>query len=268
MARRYKKTLGLALGSGGPRGLAHIGVIKTLLKHNIPIDYLSGSSIGSWVGAHYALYEDIEKLEEFTAGKRQEKLFSFLEPSFKGGIIRGDRSEKMLNDWLGGASFKDLKIPLRIVATDLITGQAIVFDHGNLAFASRASMAVPGIFKPVKFNKYLLVDGGISNPVPDDVAKQMGSDVVVAVNLDFFGDYEFAKVNPKFSEVSIRTMDIMRQYLAEYCLREADFIVRPDLSQYGSWTKYFFGNSGPQIIEIGARETEKIIPKLKDALLF
>lgn len=266
MTTSNRKTLGLALGSGGPRGVAHIGVIKTLVKHKIPIDYLSGSSIGAFVGAHYALYQDIDKIHEFTLGKRQEKILSFLEPGLVGGFIKGERLEKMLNDWLGEVDFNDLKIPLQIVATDLITGKPIIFSKGNVAFASRASMAVPAFFKPVKFKEYLLVDGGVSNPVPDDVVKNMGADVVIAVNLDFYGQFNFAKVNPKFSEISIRTIAIMRQHLAEYSLSQADFVIRPDLTQNSSWKKFLLGKLDLEAINIGIKETEKIIPKLKKAL--
>lgn len=261
MAKR--KTIGLALGSGAVRGFAHIGVIKTLVKHNIPIDYISGSSIGSWVGAYYSLYQDIEKLEEFTIGKRKEKFLSFLEPTLSGGIVKGERLQTMLDGWLGRASFSDLKIPLDTVATDLISGKQVIFNQGNLALAIRASMAVPGVFRPVKFGKMLLVDGGISNPVPDDLVKNMGADIVIAVNLDNRDNFKYIEKRLDFAAVAVRTIEIMRQNLADYSIQYSDIIIKPDLAKYSSWAKYFLSGQGRQIVSIGEKETEKIIPQLK-----
>jgi NTE family protein len=263
---KTRKTLGLALGSGGVRGLSHIGVIKSLLKHNIPIDYLAGSSIGSWIGACYGLYQDFEKLEEMTVGKRKEKFFSFLEPALGGGVIRGEKLEKMLNGWLDNSDFDDLKIPFKVVATDLITGRQVVFDKGNLAAAVRASITVPGFFKPVVIKKMILVDGGISNPVPDDVVKAMGADVVVAVNLDYKGDFDFNQKKLDFTSVTRRTIEVMKQNLAEYSLSEADIVIKPSLREQASWTKYFLNGNGQEIVKIGEQEMDKAIPELKKLL--
>ena len=121
-----RKKIGLALGSGGVRGLVHVGVLKVLIENNIPIDYIAGTSIGAWVGAHYALFQDIKKLEEFTVGKRQEKLLSFIDTSFSGGLVKGKKLEKLLNVWLNNSDFKDLKIPLSIVSTDLIKAEPYI----------------------------------------------------------------------------------------------------------------------------------------------
>ena len=103
---KKRKKLGVALGSGGPKGLYHIGVLKALAESNIPIDYLAGSSIGAWVGGHYALNENIEQLEELTNGRKIEKLMSMLEFSLSGGFIKGNKLERLLNEWLGRARFR------------------------------------------------------------------------------------------------------------------------------------------------------------------
>ena len=145
---------------------------------------IAGSSIGAWVGGHYALYKDIDKLEEFTSERRMEKVFSFMELSFGRGIVKGTKLRKLLNEWLKRASFKDLQIRFRAVATDLYTGKQVIFKDGNLAFALRASMSLPAVLEPVPYGKYLLSDGGLSNPVPDDVVRTMGADVVLSVNLN------------------------------------------------------------------------------------
>lgn len=262
-----RKKIGLALGSGAIRGLAHIGVIKSLVKHNIPIDYLAGSSIGAWIGIHYALYKDIAKLEEITLGMKKEKLLSFLEPSLSGGLIKGERVEKLLNTWLKNATFNDLKIPTLVVATDLISGEPFVFDKGNLALATRASMAVPNFFKPVNYKSRLLVDGGVSNPVPDNLVKQQGADIVIAVNLDNFeAKGRFSAKDTRFDKVAIRTIEVMRYNLAKHSTRQADIVIELSLAKYSSWRKYFTSNVGPEIVSIGERATDKIIPKLKSLL--
>jgi NTE family protein len=261
------KKVGLALGSGGVRGLAHIGVLKALVKNDIPIDFIAGSSIGSWVGAHYALLKDISKLEEITTGKKQEKIFSFAEISFTGGLIKGEKLEKLLNEWLHYANFDNLKIPLKIVATDLVTGEEMVFSEGSVALAVRASMAVPGFFKPVKIGDKILVDGGVLNPVPDGIVKKMGADIVISVNLD---NYEDKKTSEReynsFKEVASRSLEIMRQYLAKDSMRDSDFIIQPPLKEYSSWLDYFTKDKGAEIVAIGEKETEKIIPELKNRI--
>ncbi|MFA6992913.1 MAG: patatin-like phospholipase family protein [Candidatus Gracilibacteria bacterium] len=261
------KKVGLALGSGGVRGLAHIGVIKTLLKNNIPIDFIAGCSIGSWVGAHYCLYRDIKTLEEITVGKRKEKFFSFIEPSISGGFIKGDKLEKLLNEWLKYANFEDLKIPLRVVATDLVKGEEVIFDKGPVAFAVRASMGVPGIFAPVKFEGKVLVDGGVSDPVPDKIVKKLGAEIIISVNLDNVQNEKPS--NEKYSgfqDVALRSLEIMRQYLAKDSMRDSDFIIQPPLRDYSSWLDYFTKNEGAEIVKIGEKEAEKIIPELKKKL--
>ena len=264
---KNRKTVGLALGSGGVRGLAHIGVLKVLIKHKIPIDYISGASIGAWVGAHFALYQDIEKTADFTAGKKKEKLLSFLETTISGGLVKGEKLESLLNDWLGGATFEDLKIPLKIAVTDLLSGNKIVCSEGKLAPAVRASMSVPGVFKPVSFERRALVDGGLSNPVPVDLVKELGAEVVVAVNLDFFPGFD--NLSPDdigYINLADGTIKIMRHHLAQYSSRGADFIIQPDLMNCSSWSDYFMNNNEGEGIKLAEEATEKIIPALKELI--
>ncbi len=260
-----RRTVGLALGSGGVRGLAHVGVIKTLLKHGIPIDYLAGASIGAWVGAHYALFLDIEKTTDFTVGKKKEKMLSFLEPTMSGGLVKGEKIEVLLEDWFNSSSFSDLKIPLKIVTTDIVSGDKIIFSEGNLAKAVRASMAVPGFFKPVVLDERALVDGGLSDPVPVDLIKEFKADIIIAVNLDNFQSFAKSSLdNVGFGNVASGTIEITRHHLAQLSCQGADFIIQPLLRDYSSWKDYFMGhNNDEEIIKIAEDETEKIIPALK-----
>lgn len=258
------KKIGLALGSGAVRGLAHIGVIRTLLHHAIPIDYIAGTSIGAWVGAHYALFADIEKTETFTIGKKKEKLLSFLEPSMSGGLVKGKKLERLLDEWLDGRSFHNTKIPINVVATDLVQGSEVVFDSGNLAFAVRASMAIPGLFQPITHAGKILVDGGLCNPVPDNVVRRMGADIVIAVNLDYFQEQEgFTEGDRSLNKIVVRTGEIMRHFLAHYSMKSADIIIQPKLKKYSSWREYFMNDIGSEIVALGAQEMEKAIPALQ-----
>lgn len=261
-----RKTIGLALGSGGVKGLCHVGVIKTLLKHNIPIDFIAGSSIGAWVAAHYGLFQDIERLEEYTVYKKKDKFYVFLEPTLKGGLIKGNKLEKLLSQWLNNANFSDTKIPIRVVATDLVSGESVILSTGKLSTAVHASLSIPTLFKPVEYKNKILIDGGTSNPVPDDVVKNMGTDIVIAVNLDNYQkNRTFNLKDLTLKKTTNRSLDIMRHYLAQYSINNSDFVIEPYIPVIGfsSWKKYFQEKIGPEIVKIGEQETEKIINEIK-----
>ena len=265
---KKRKKLGLALGSGGPKGLYHIGVLKVLAQNKIPIDYIAGSSIGAWVGSHYALHKNIKQLEELTSGRKIEKLMSMLEFSFSGGLIKGNKLERLLNEWLEKASFKDLAIPFRAVATDLMAGVPVVFQTGRLAPAVRASMAIPGAFIPVTYKNKIFIDGGISNPVPDDIVKKMGADIVLAVDLNGIprGKDISKTKHQAVSDILQTAINILSHHLAVATTKDADVVLRPYLEQYASWTDYFLTDKGQEAIALGERETKKIIPELRRKL--
>jgi NTE family protein len=265
MTLQTNKKVGLALGSGGVKGLAHVGVIKTLLKHQIPIDFIAGSSIGAWVACFFGLFQDIAKLEDYTVNKRRDKFYIFLEPTLQGGLIKGDKLEKLLNEWFENKDFSDTKFPVATMATDLIGGQSVILNKGNLAKAVRASMSIPTLFKPVTIGNQLLIDGGASNPVPDNVVKQMGADVVISVNLDNYEKYRPVELDDySFKKVANRSLDIMRHNLAKYSLQSSDLILEPTFPALGfsSWRSYFREEMGVEIVKIGEDEMEKNINSL------
>jgi NTE family protein len=258
----YQKKVGLALGSGGIKGLAHVGVIKTLLKHNVPIDFIAGSSIGAWVAAFFGLFQDIEKLEDYTLNKRRDKFYVFLEPTLQGGLIKGEKMEKLLNGWFMGKSFGDTKIKVAALATDLISGQSVVLNQGSLAKAVRASMSIPTLFKPVTYGDQLLIDGGSSNPVPDNVVREMGADIVISVNLDNYQQNRNLEIEDyTFKKIANRSLDIMRQHLAKYSLHNSDIVLEPFFPDIGfsSWRKYFQEEIGTDIVRIGEQAMEEKI---------
>jgi len=183
--RRHKK-IGLALGGGAARGLAHIGVLKALVGNNVPIDMIAGTSIGALVGACFAKDGEINTLEEIVLNIDWRQLALLLDPNLallKKGFIHGEKIKELLCSVIGDIEFKDLKIPLRVIATDVITGKEVVIDSGSVTEAVRASISIPVIFTPVKFENKFLVDGSIVNPVPVDIARNMGAEFIIACNV-------------------------------------------------------------------------------------
>lgn len=179
------KTVGLVLGSGSSRGWAHVGAIEALEEAGIPVNVIAGCSVGSYIGAIYAS-GGLASLKQFILGMNGEKMFSYFDVVIpRSGLLDGN---KKLREFLSGhtdaETFEDLKIPLKMVATDLESGDKVVMASGNLFMALRASMSMPGLFAPVAVKGRWLVDGGLVDPVPVGVARAMGADVVIAVDLN------------------------------------------------------------------------------------
>lgn len=261
------KTVGLALGSGGFRGFAHIGVIRSLEKHGIPIDYLSGSSIGAWVAASYSVFKDSNKLEADLTDNLRENWPALFDLGWQGGLVNGRKFFKFLDTSLRHHNFSETLIPLKIVASDLLTGTAHIFTEGDIAQAVRASTSVPLIFKPIAYKNKLLADGGLCNPVPYDLVKSMGADVVVAVNL--YSRNEFFGGKLSLTNIAFRTMRIFLCNLAEESVKYSDVAINIDASKYSrasSITKYFTKEVAEEIIKIGEKETDKKIPMIKKKL--
>ncbi len=180
-----RKTVGLVLGSGSSRGWAHIGVIEALEEEKIPIDYVAGCSVGSYVGALYAS-GSLTSLKEFVIKMNGKKVFSYFDVVFpRSGVLNGTKRLKGLFSMHTDATdFSHLKIPLLMVATDLATGKKVVLKSGSIITALRATMCIPGLFAPMKVKDRWLVDGGLVDPVPVGVARALEADVVIAVDLN------------------------------------------------------------------------------------
>ena len=176
--------VGLALGSGSARGWAHIGVIRALADAGIEIKCVAGTSIGSLVGAAFALNK-VDVLEEFARQLDWKQIVSFLDVTFpKSGLIDGKRITDFFRSHVQDVNIEEMSLRYCAVATDLVTGTEAVLNQGDLIEAIRASISIPGIFAPVKKDDGFLVDGGLVNPVPVSVARNMGADYVIAVNLN------------------------------------------------------------------------------------
>jgi NTE family protein len=269
MAQNNFPKIGLALGSGGARGLAHIGVIKTLEKHNIPIDYIAGSSIGAIFGAYYAANKDINQLENFILSFNRRKGFELFDFTVKGGFFKGVKAERFLAEMLGEARFDTLKIPFAAVATDINTAESLILHKGNIVKAIRASASVPAFYQPIFYKDRLLADGGLSNPVPVDVVTTMGADITIAVNLDTFYLEKTLKDLPALSKIPVHSINILRHNLARQSAKTSDVIISPrDVMNAGllGWTFFFDNNKAKEIIKEGERAAEDSIPLIKQAI--
>ena len=174
--------VGLALGSGSARGWGHIGVIRALEKAGIHPDVVCGTSIGALVGAAYAAGE-LDRLESWVLELGIADVVGFVDVSLSSGVIKGDRLLDYFRRHFTDRSIDDLRVPFTAVATSLGTGAEVWLRRGSTMDAVRASIALPGLFAPVRWEGSLLVDGGLVNPVPVSVARAMGADIVIAVDL-------------------------------------------------------------------------------------
>ena len=182
MADQRKPRIGLALGSGSARGWAHIGVIRALEKAGVRPDVVCGTSIGALVGGAYAMGE-LDRLERFVLGLRIPDVVGFMDVSLSGGVLKGDRVMEHFRRGVADRPIEELRVPFAAVATSLRTGAEVWLRRGSTLDAVRASIALPGLFAPLRREGALLVDGGLVNPVPVSLARAMGADVVIAVDL-------------------------------------------------------------------------------------
>lgn len=271
LAKKTKK-IGLALGSGGARGLAHIGVIKVLEKHGIDIDFIAGSSIGAVVGGLYAVTKDIAWVEKVISGNDRRQILDLIWDLavFKGGLISGDKLgiflRKKIAEKTGreSTSFSDLLLPFAAIATNLETGNLEIIEKGLLLTGLRASYAVPFVFRPVMVEGKMMVDGGLNHPVPVSVVRNMGADIVIGVNLDaYFPRQKIDKIqitaliNPLFN--------IVRHNLAAKDIQSADIKVEPEIHNASLiGLKHFL--KADEFIAKGEEAMEKQIQVLKNLL--
>ena len=174
--------LGIALGSGAARGLAHIGVLKVLEEKNIPVGALAGTSIGALIGALYAAGVPVTQMEQVALEIDWRSMTKLLDPVIPlSGLTDGRKLITFIGGLLPVRTFEELNYPLAVTATDINTGEAVVIKQGDLLEALRASLAFPGIFSPAVFGQRVLVDGGLCKPLPTDVVRDMGTDKVIGI---------------------------------------------------------------------------------------
>lgn len=255
--------IGLVLGSGGARGIAHIGVLKVLEKNNIPIDYIAGVSAGAFVGAYYALNRKVEGFEKICLGLTKKKILSFIDPiNPKKALIAGNKLKQEIRRILENKDFNDIKIPLTIIATDLENGQEVRIKKGNLSDAVRASVGIPGIFYPARLDDKWLVDGGLINATPVDVAKDMGADLVIAVDLTMSSEARFKE--PTIVGTLIQSFDIMRTELTKLKIQSIRdlVLIQPTIDDKDEIDALRFYEA-KRFIKAGEKAAEKAMPKIK-----
>jgi NTE family protein len=297
-----KVKIGISLGSGGAKGLSHIGILKVLERENIEISYISGSSIGALVGGLYAFGYSANDLEKIALNFSKENFYDLFDfsKSFQ-GIIKGDKILNLIDELLKGASFSDLKIPFLPVAVDLITGDKIIIKEGKVSFAIRASISIPVIFQPFPWKDKLLIDGGVLSPVPvKELKEEYKPDIIIAVNLHKKIKWNFKEkqkpleipiipssipekityiisqsslfrefqrrlnplLNPSLFEVLMQTIDIMNYEIAEQNFKEADIVITPEVQNYGT----FDFDKAKELIALGEKAGEENILKIKEII--
>jgi NTE family protein len=295
---RRKKKVGLALGSGAARGLAHLGVIEALRESGIHIDYLAGTSIGALVGAFLATNQ-INNLKEIALGLNWKEIIGFFDIVFpRAGLIDGKKISKWLKNYIFPQKIEELAIPFATVATDIISGKEVILDKGDVITAIRASISVPGIFTPIRINKYLLVDGGLINPVPVRVIRDIGAEIIIAINLSghFFPkidrskerkgfhiekDMYYREVNlkkfkkeinnlggwvskeplPNIFEIILSSIYVVEQQITRYrlALDKPEVVIEPKVGGIG----FLDFHRAPEMIKEGYQVTKKKIEEIK-----
>ncbi|WP_234085457.1 patatin-like phospholipase family protein [Azonexus sp. R2A61] len=249
--------IGLALGGGAARGFAHIGAIKMLEAHGIVPDFVVGTSAGAVVGALYAGGHDAFAMQKI-AQQLDEKLFA--DWTLRGpGLLKGEALADFVNLHLKGRPLEKLDKPFAAVATDLNSGERIVFRSGDSGLAVRASAAVPGIFQPARIRGHSYVDGGLTSPVPVQAAREMGADIVIAIDISARPE---GQPTDSMTAILWQTTTIMGGIIGRYELAGADVLIRPKLPYVKSWD---FAARNDAMLE-GERAALAALPAIKQKI--
>lgn len=254
-----KIRVALVLGGGGVRGMAHVGVIEELVNANIPIDLIVGCSAGSIVGALYADNPDIEHIKCAVWGLRTDSICDINIFTCRYGLSQGGAFHRVIDQHLEAECFEELKIPLVVVATDLYSGELVPLGSGDLVTAVQASCALPFVFVPCEHNGRILVDGGVINPVPAKVAKDLGADIVIAVDLCELLPKTFPQ---NLFQIANRSAEISYMWQNQACTRFADFVIRPKTCGVGT----FNDKMKRQIYEAGRCAAQEALPAILERI--
>ena len=251
------KKIGLVLGSGGLRGMAHIGVLKVLEKEKLPIAYIVGCSVGSLVGGLYASGYSARRLERIARRIKRSEWIEFAFPRM--GLFSGKKILTSIDKMTRQQMIQETRLPLYVVATDLYRGEEVVIQKGNLAEAIRASTAVPGIFEPFAKDGTLYVDGALVDPIPIDVARALGADIVVGVDLMHGSN---VPVVENIFDVVLQSLEIVQRQLGREKYQSADMMVYPAVSHI-SQSDF---DKAKECILIGENAMRALVDELKRLL--
>lgn len=225
--------IALVLGGGGSKGLAHLGAIEELESAGIRPDLIVGCSAGAIAGALYADHVDVHEVTKNLIPLRRRDVFdySYMNPVF--GIVNGHALRELMDKLLMARTFEELKIPLIVIATDLITGDAVEFSSGKLSPAILASCAFPGVFKPISLYGRVCIDGGAASPIPVEIARKYGAKLVIAIDLS----EKLPRDNPRhLFGVTERSLMIAYRKFVEHALKAADVPVRMNFDEIGTFS--------------------------------
>jgi len=253
-----KPVAALVLGAGSARGLAHIGVIQVLLEEGIPFDFIVGSSMGAMVGAIYASGADIYLFDKMMEHMNTGFMMDVQVPRF--GFVAGKRINEFIRLLTKNKSFNELQLPVMVVATDLISGQRIVFEEGSVAEAVRASISIPGVFMPVRKDDMVLVDGAVIDRLPVEVAKARGADLIIAVDVTFGPDRKVTINNTM--DVIMAALDIMQKHHFDTIGSRADILIQPKVGHIAS--KDF--ERSREIVDIGRAAALEKVAEIKNKI--
>lgn len=258
--RAVPPRIGLALGGGGARGFAHIGVLRVLEQEKIPVAAVAGTSVGSLIGALYADTGRVLDAEFHAVAITAEDLFDYRALAFfSGGFVRGERLRRFLDSHLTNRTIETMRIPFAAVATDLRTGSRMAFRQGPVAPAVHASCAIPGVFVPVELGGVSLVDGGVVNPIPVDVARELGAEVVIAVAIPSAVP-PAAPRNP--IQVAYHAVSLMAAEIGRLRSREADVLIEPAVGDVA----YDDFSQKKRLIEAGEAAARQALPAIWQAI--
>jgi NTE family protein len=263
----FKKDIGLVLSGGGARGLVHIGVLEVLEREKIPIDVIVGTSIGALVGGVY-LTGNLQNVKKtFLAMNKKSVTKLFISKPSREGLIDGHSITSLISKFTNGRKIEDLSIPFIAVSADLETGRTVVIDEGDLLSAIRASISIPGLFIPVHNKNLILVDGGIVDPVPVDIASKYAKKIIVVDALSRMEHIRREKgiFHENLLDIIEDSIVIMQKKLSKLSIRKrrkSEFIIKPRLPRVGSLEFY----KAKELIELGRKEAERAMPKIKKFL--
>jgi len=252
--------VGLALGGGFARGIAHIGVLQALHTHNIPVDLVAGTSAGSLVGAMYCAGLDPWLLERLVRNMNWRALVRLR--LRRDGLLDAEGLERFVLGHMGDLQFRDLKTPFTATATDLTTGREVLLNSGRVSTAVRASCAFPGIFLPVRVGQHTLVDGGLVHPVPAGVVRRMGAHVAIGVALNRRNGGRAQKTPRNLLHIMLYSLALVQQPQVEQALSEADVVVQPDLADFSVIEL----ERVDDMVRVGREAAEAAMPAIRAAI--
>jgi NTE family protein len=247
--------IGLALGGGFARGFAHLGVLQVLEQNHIPVSHIAGTSVGSILGAAYASGAPLARIMATCRTIRFRDIARWRVSRL--GLASNHRLGDLIERVFESRRFEDLRIPMAVVATDLATGEPVLFTHGNLVEAIRASCAFPGLFEPVEIGTRCLADGGLVAPVPTQAARALGATSVVGVSVGVQDGYQGSPSN--IFQVVSRAVSAAQKHQLEVWERHADLVLRPDVQSL-EWDAF---DRAEDAMEAGAAAARRAVPRIQ-----